>query len=454
MEVESAGACQGWLDASGILVALSGGGDSMALLSLLRGSSFRGNIAAAHLEHGFRGESSLADAEFVREYCAREDIPCFISHVDVTSLRMRGESAEMAGRRIRYEFFEDVCRREGIPFIATAHNAGDVVETMTYNFFRGTGAAGLVGISARRNNIVRPVIRCSRESLRDFLREKGIPWREDETNAENDYTRNRIRNQLLPWVRSNINESADRSLLGLAREAAATTSSSREEAGGYLSLVSRYDPCALAAWDTPTAGRIPDEALRHVIREQGRELGLPVLDRRRMENLCGLIKKGGRWRFQWASDVEICGDSLLMGWLRRDSLTPPPDGELSLALGESAKFEWGSWTAELCVKRSNEVARRGRSVWGASLYTASSLCRVFISCADNFMRKNNLTFRVKIPWWKALCTPIISLKDESALKTWMPGVRKSVHNEGDYVIIAKVFAPARQSRKEEKHEFR
>ncbi|MDR1651886.1 MAG: tRNA lysidine(34) synthetase TilS [Synergistaceae bacterium] len=446
-EVESAGARQGWLDASGVLVALSGGGDSMAMLSLLRRSSFRGVIAAAHLEHGLRGESSLQDAAFAEEYCKRESIPCFVSHVDVTGLRLPGESAEMAGRRARYDFFKAVRGREGIPFTATAHNSDDAVETMVYNFFRGAGTEGLAGIPERRDSIVRPVIRCSGEELRQFLREENIPWREDETNSENHYTRNRIRNQLLPWVRANINESAGRALLGLAGEASEDSSVFRSTALIHLALISRDDPCAMAAWHTPSALRLPDRSLARVIREQGRILGLPALDRRRTAELSALFRRRGSWRFQWAEDVEVCGDSHLTGWLRRSALKSPGDALLLLSCGEVKSLGWGRWNVELsALPRFSSRGRRG--VWSAEIAVPASVNSVRVASADSFVKKNNSRFYVKMPWWKSRIMPVISIIDGPSHGGWLPGVRSAVRGEGDYVIIAKVSAMPREGERE------
>ncbi|MDL2263349.1 tRNA lysidine(34) synthetase TilS [Synergistaceae bacterium OttesenSCG-928-I11] len=303
----------------GILVALSGGSDSMALLSLLR-ERYEGEIAAAHLEHGFRGAASVADADFVRTYCESIGIFCYVKHVDVPGSRRGGESAEMAGRRARYDFFCEVAQREGFTWIATGHTADDVVETMLLNLFRGTGYRGLSGIAGRRGKIVRPLIDCRRGDLRAYLAERNIPWREDETNATGDYRRNKIRNELLPWVRKNLNESVDRVLLGLAHESLEIADEEEAEAGTLCDALGLEAPDALAVWDLRRARTLSDRKRCAALREQGRRLSLPVLDRKRTEELSRLIARSGRWRFQWAGDVEVVARNGFLCWAHRGDL--------------------------------------------------------------------------------------------------------------------------------------
>lgn len=288
----------------------------MALLELLL-ENYAGPVAAAHLEHGFRARASLDDAEFVRAYCEGRGVECYVRHLDVMSWRGKGESAEMAGRRARYEFFFETLEACGASFIATGHTADDTVETMLLNFFRGTGLKGLSGIEERRGPIIRPIIDCRREELRQYLRERGISWREDETNGENHYRRNKIRNQLLPWVRENLNESADRALLGLASDCRTVSERMEREAEAHIAEISANDASSLASWDIKAARRMDEWDLSNALRLQGERLSLPVLDRKRLNELCRLVKKSGRWRFQWAGDVEVHALDGVIRWVTR-----------------------------------------------------------------------------------------------------------------------------------------
>ena len=206
---------QGWAGADGVVCALSGGGDSVATLWMLK-EFFNGRVVAAHLDHCTREGESHRDAEFARELCRGWGIECAVKVVDVHETREKGESFEMAGRRARYEHFEETARRYGLPFIAVGHNADDVVETQLLNLARGTGLAGLRGIPERRGSIVRPVIDFTRAELRALLAENGVPWRDDATNDESDYMRNKIRNILIPWIKDNLNPGFETYLKGKA----------------------------------------------------------------------------------------------------------------------------------------------------------------------------------------------------------------------------------------------
>ena len=307
---------QGWAGAEGVVCALSGGGDSVATLWVLR-EFFNGRVVAAHLDHCTREGESHCDAEFARELCRGWGIECAVKVVDVHETREKGESFEMAGRRARYEHFEETARRYGLPFIAVGHNADDVVETQLLNLARGTGLAGLRGIPERRGSIVRPVIDFTRAELRALLAENGVPWRDDATNDESDYMRNKIRNILIPWIKDNLNPGFENVMLGLARQVARETEEREAAVRRALESVSYAQPPALAAWRVSALKDFTDSMLYEMLRAQGALLSLPVLSRRRTEELAALMRRGGFWRFQWALDVEVCYSERGAGWLRR-----------------------------------------------------------------------------------------------------------------------------------------
>jgi tRNA(Ile)-lysidine synthase len=407
----------------------------MAMLVLLN-RFYSGRMKAAHLEHGLRGESSLEDARFVADYCEKIGVPCIIKHGDVPRNRAAGESSEMAGRRIRYDFFLETLDREGLAFAATAHNSGDVVETMLFNLFRGAGIKGLSGIAGRRGRIVRPVIECGRDELRRFLSDSGVPWRDDETNAENRYRRNKIRNQLLPWVRSNINESVDGVLLGLAGECASMAQDARLDASGLLAWISQERPPAMAAWDTGTTRKLGPLRLASAIRAQGQRLGLPALDRHRMAALSSLIAYSNKWRFQWAGDVEVCGSSSSIGWLRRISLTPPDDVRVELTGGEPKEVIWGIWRVELLLTE-NHGRRCCRGTWSAGI-PAQDGGFARITSVNNVLSREPAA-KNGIPWWERPSRPALLGGLEKNGTIWVPGVISGMQDMGKCVIIAKVF---------------
>ena len=178
---------------SRVLCAVSGGADSMCLLHMLwsRREELGIEVAAAHFEHGLRGEESLRDAAFVESYCADNNILCVVSHGNVPEYAEKnGLGAEEAARILRYEFLEKKARELGFDRIATAHNADDNAETMLFNLCRGAGLTGLCGIPPMRGNIVRPLLDMTRTDIEKYLCEHGVPHVEDSSNQRDDYSRN------------------------------------------------------------------------------------------------------------------------------------------------------------------------------------------------------------------------------------------------------------------------
>ncbi|MBE6766724.1 MAG: tRNA lysidine(34) synthetase TilS [Ruminococcaceae bacterium] len=188
-----------------ITVALSGGADSMALLHLLYSNRERLGITlcAAHLNHSLRGAESDCDENFVREYCGSIGVELFCEKADVGFYaEQSGKSTEEAAREIRYDFLARVSSGK----VATAHTASDNAETVLINLSRGTALKGVCGIPPVRDNFIRPLIFCSRAEIEDYCRENGIPFVTDSSNLSDDYTRNKIRHNVIP-VLQEINPS-------------------------------------------------------------------------------------------------------------------------------------------------------------------------------------------------------------------------------------------------------
>lgn len=176
---------------SRLLVAVSGGADSVALLHILQSLAKRKRwrLTVAHLEHGIRGKSSRADAAFVQSLARHFKIPCVVGHAKVPDLAQKeGVSLEMAARQARYAFLVRTARRVGAGLIATAHTADDQVETMLMKFLRGAGRGGLSGIAPESVvsgiPVVRPLLAVPRAEIERFLRAHQFAWREDETNTD------------------------------------------------------------------------------------------------------------------------------------------------------------------------------------------------------------------------------------------------------------------------------
>lgn len=193
-----------------IIVAVSGGPDSMCLLHILYTlkDSLKVSLAAAHVNHCLRGKDADDDENFVKKFCETLNIEFYSTKVDVKSLSVeKNISSEMAGRTARYEFFESLKRKTGADKIALAHNANDQAETLLMRIMRGTGSEGLIGIKPVRDKIyIRPLINSTRIEIENYCKQYGINARIDKTNLENIYSRNKVRLELIPYIKKNFNE--------------------------------------------------------------------------------------------------------------------------------------------------------------------------------------------------------------------------------------------------------
>lgn len=183
--------------AESVTVALSGGADSVTLLSVLLGlkQELGINVSAAHLNHCLRGEESDRDEQFVRELCNRLDVPLVYEKADVKGFAERESlSIELAARKIRYEFLERVS--DGV--IATAHTANDNIETVLHNMVRGSGLKGICGIPPKRGRFIRPLLEVTREEIEQYCERNGLGYCIDSTNKNTVYTRNFIRHSVVP----------------------------------------------------------------------------------------------------------------------------------------------------------------------------------------------------------------------------------------------------------------
>ncbi len=188
-----------------VLVAVSGGPDSVCLLSVLQMFAKELNLTLhiAHLNHLFRGRESADDERFVATLAQKTGIPATIEHADVPAFcRERGFSAQAGAREVRYAFLNKVARSIKASRIATGHTATDQAETILMRLLRGAGISGLSAIPPKRGNIIRPLIDSTREEIIDFLRTAGLPFVSDSSNAKPVYTRNRIRMHLLPQLKN------------------------------------------------------------------------------------------------------------------------------------------------------------------------------------------------------------------------------------------------------------
>lgn len=299
-------------DGGGLVVAVSGGHDSVALaraVALARGTA-AGKLVLAHLNHRLRGAESDGDEAFVAELAAQLPGAEFCTtRLDVAATaEQSGENLEGTARRLRYDWLAGVARERGIPRVATGHTADDQAETVLHRLLRGTGLQGLRGIAARRPlapgvELVRPMLGVTRAEVMAFLRDLGQPTREDSSNHDLRFTRNRIRHELLPLLAAHYNPAVVEILVRLAAQAAEAF---RDEQAAAEAL--------LAAAELPRAGR-------ELVFDQPR---LAAATEREVRAMLRLVWE----RENWSRDA--------MGYVAWQRLTALARGE-----GKSADFPGG-----------------------------------------------------------------------------------------------------------------
>jgi tRNA(Ile)-lysidine synthase len=334
-----------------VLVAVSGGCDSVSLLHLLRFAADDAGlrVTAAHFDHAMRPGSDK-DAAWVRGLCGAWRVPLVAERAQA-ALRTEEEA-----RDARYAFLRRAQAQAGADFLATAHHADDQAETVLFRVLRGTGLAGLAGIPPRDGTgLIRPLLPFSRAQIVRYARAAGLAWREDPSNAVGDFARNRIRHRLLPWIERGVAPGARRSLVRLAelaREEEAAWDAVlapiaaevvREEEGALVLVRER-----LAAYDWRIAARVLRAALRRV--------GTPP------------DRAGTRLALEFISHAPSGRELTLSGGVRittefgmarlerapgRAPHAPPPDEPLVIHRdgGGEARFRIGGaeWTARWCI---------------------------------------------------------------------------------------------------------
>ena len=183
-----------------LLIAISAGIDSVVLSHLLHSLKF--NISLAHCNFQLRGKESDKDEAFVKKLAKDLKVPIYTQSFETAGYAKKQKlSIQLAARELRYKWFEEVLRINGLDFVLTAHHADDDLETFIINTARGTGLDGLTGIPERNGNILRPLLPFSRSQIEKYAKEKGITWREDQTNLEINYLRNKIRHKIIPVLK-------------------------------------------------------------------------------------------------------------------------------------------------------------------------------------------------------------------------------------------------------------
>ena len=203
-----------------IVLGVSGGPDSIAMLDILKDlrNKFEFEIYVCHLNHMIRGQDAINDQKYVEQYCNKNQIEFFTKNVNIIEISNNQKiGTEECGRNARYNFFEEILEKTKSNKIATAHNKNDNAETVLMHLLRGSGISGLKGIKPIRNNkFIKPLIECDRKEIEAYCKQKNLNPCIDKTNFENTYTRNKIRNIVIPYIKKEFNPNIIETLFRLS----------------------------------------------------------------------------------------------------------------------------------------------------------------------------------------------------------------------------------------------
>jgi len=403
-------------NSSGVVCGFSGGADSAVLLVLLAEvCAARGiPLLAAHLHHGIRGEEADRDAGFCREFCRKRGIRFILHQADIPSIcSTTGEGMEECARRVRYDWFSRLCRQQGADRIAVAHHADDNLETMLFHLLRGSGLRGLGGMQPVRGQIIRPLLGVTKEEILDFCRENALEFVTDSTNADTAYTRNFIRENILPLCRE-INPSAAQNAV---------------EMGQILRRDEEFlEKCAE---NTPFPAEDDAILIRQIRKKYAEISGGKMAGKIHWENALHLLREGELW-----AEVSFPGGVVLRktpsgGEFLPETRSPlPQNRQLSIPIGPG----------------ENRLPGGGRILWltgQKEINDVKNIYKLFIhTLADSAKMKGCLTVRMrqggetifcrgmnrsvkkllnerKIPPEKRAAVPLVW--DEAGI-VWIPGV--------------------------------
>ncbi len=347
-----------------VLCAVSGGADSMCLLHVLQTLSVSDGfcLAAAHYNHGLRGEAAGADAAFVRAWCETRQIPFVLGEGDVAGqAKARGMGIEETARAMRYAFLEGTAAALGARRIATAHNADDNAETLLLHLVRGAGLRGLAGIPPRRQSVVRPLLTTGRAEIEAYLTRHGVPHVEDASNADMGFRRNRIRHQVMPLLREmnpDITAGMTRTLRALRADndyltAAAWRAASSARSDGDILVIPAAD----------VAGQPDPVAARAVQRLLERAAGAPAGTAAQLEAIVALARGGDP-----SGTVHLPGGCLVRRdyerlLFEREEVPAQPFLPVPLACGENQPIPGTDWQVTCLPAVAPETPHGERDVY-------------------------------------------------------------------------------------------
>jgi tRNA(Ile)-lysidine synthase len=335
----------------GVVAGVSGGPDSVCLIHVLNALRpiLGMKLHAVHVNHMLRGEEADADEEFTARLCAELEIPLHILRTDVAAVAAEmGISTEEAGREIRYREFRMLAGATGATKIAVAHNRNDQAETVMMNIIRGTGTRGLCGMEYIRGDIIRPLLSVSREEIEQYCSEASLAPRTDSTNLTGEYTRNKVRLGLLPYINENFGANIINSLCRLAENTAADQRFLEKCAAEAYEQVLRESGDGQVSMDIGMLRRLDPAILMRVLRQA-------------VEQAAGSAKGVGGIHYQALSDLVIKGVTGMQAELPRGIRASVSYGILKLSAGgfEVESQRAAGFSRQVVVPGTTEVPEIG-----------------------------------------------------------------------------------------------
>ena len=292
---------------SKILVALSGGPDSVSLLHVLLDlkEKLHIEIAAAHLNHMLRGKESERDENFVRKLCESWNVPVYIERKDVKEIS-KGKNIEAIARNVRYKFLEETLKKIGADLIATGHTASDLLETVILNLVKGTGIKGLRGFLPKRGKIIRPLFEATREEIEKYVSENNLPFVIDSSNLKTDFERNLVRLKVVPILKS-INPKVENAVLRNAEILRDVEEFLFKEVKNFLSLYLKEERFSVPL---EVFKNLPKILQEEIIREAFKKISGKTLSYTKVISALELLSKDGYKELFPSLDIVIFKDQL------------------------------------------------------------------------------------------------------------------------------------------------
>lgn len=426
-------------EGASIVVGVSGGVDSIALLHLLwrLRQKRQWQLLAVHIHHGLRGTEADQDAAFVEAFCAEKDIFCVVKKIDIRAEAKKcGLGEEEAGRMFRYAVFRELAGENGR--IAVAHHRKDQAETLLMRLCRGTGMTGLAGMLPVRENICRPLLFCSREEIEAYCRAEGLLWREDATNQQAVYTRNKVRLQVLPLLKQ-INPKAEEHIARTASLLAMEEDYLEQQAALCEQAVRLNAPTGEVRLSCPRLAALHPAMRRRVLRRAMQAFLQTEPSFIQLTALEELLKKENGKRRDFADGLcaEIRYDALVLFRKNAEEKNQkkettkkqkgfcfmlPPEGEGEIA---EAGLYYRIWQSEEPVEISQDICT---NVFDYDKIEQRLFCRTrragdVIRLKAGRKKIKDVFIDEKIPKEERERVPLIAAEQEIL---WIPGVRRSI----------------------------